>query len=192
MFLEEPPASERRDTIYEEKIEDEGFVWTLTKLWAWTPDASDKLDDLMDQLTMVGSLSFRDRGILVSATASTIDNSGCALAWGNRLNKVAGLDTAVSVLKGEESAAMTERDRALSRWARKVARGPTQTTQADVDELRAIGMSDAEILATTFYVGLRIAFSAVNDALDAPLDEEATKEYPKEIVAAVDFGRPLG
>lgn len=145
MFLEEPPASERRDAIYQENTEDEGFVWTLTKLWAWTPDATDKLDDLMGQLAKDGGLFFRDRGILVSTTAS------CSLAWGNRLNKAAGLDTAVSVLEGEESAEMTARDRALSRWARKVARGPTQTTQADMDELRAIGMSDSEILATTFY-----------------------------------------
>lgn len=190
MFLEEPPPSEERDAAYAEDVEEDGFVWTLTKLWAWNSAIEDRLRALLDEASDAGGLSFRDRGMLVSATATTIRNSSCALAWGNRLASSAGVDTAVGVLTGGETESMSKRDRVLSRWARKVAGDPTSTTGADIADLRALGLTDAEIHAITVYIGARIAFSTVNDALGAPLDRPLLEEYPPEVVEAVNFGRP--
>ncbi|HJS71682.1 MAG TPA: hypothetical protein VJ858_03065 [Acidimicrobiia bacterium] len=190
MFLEEPPASPERATAYQEDLDEDGFVWGITKLWAWNPEARDLKNALLGQLTEHAGLTFRDRGILISAMATAVDNSGCALAWGNRLATAAGVETAAGVLRGEEPDTMSDRDRVLSRWARKVARDPVSTTQADVDELRDAGFSDPEIFSISFFVAMRIAFSAVNDALGAPLDLRLVETFPEEVVAAVDFGRP--
>jgi alkylhydroperoxidase family enzyme len=86
---------------------------------------------------------------------------------------------------------MTERDRVLAKWARNVATDPTATTATDVADLRRSGLSNAEIFNVTLYAALRIAFSTLNDALDAPLDRRATEGFPAEVLEAVDFGRPL-
>ena len=190
MFLEEPPSSPEREAAYQKDVDEDGFVWGITKLWAWNPEAREMKNALLGQLNDHAGLSFRDRGILISSMASAIDNSGCALAWGNRLATAAGIETAVGVLRREEPDAMSERDRALSRWARNVAEDPVSTTQADVDELRDAGFSDPEIFSITFFVAMRIAFSNVNDALGAPLDLRLVETFPDEVVAAVDFGRP--
>ena len=56
-------------------------------------------------------------------------------------------------------------ERALADWARRVTDDPNATTAADLDELRAAGYDDRQIVAITLFVGLRIAFSTVNDAL---------------------------
>lgn len=191
MFLDEPPQSDDRDAAYASDLEENGFVWTLTKLWAWSPELEDTFGELLAVASEAAGLSFRDRGVVVSATAATIENSGCSLAWGNRLADTAGLETAIGVIRGTESPGMTERDRALSRWARKVASHPTSTTAEDVEELRAIGFDDRQIHAVTVYIAFRIAYAVINDSLDAPLDRAETEKYPEELVAAVDYGRPV-
>lgn len=190
MFLKEPPESPARDAAYAADLNQNGFVWALTKLWAWNPELDAAFSHLVGLATESGGLSFRDRGILVSTTAAAIENSSCALAWGNRLARASDVDTAIRVLRGDESPDMTERDRVLARWARKVSSGATSTTQADVDELRGLGMDDRQIHAITLDIAMRIAFSTVNDALDAPLDRAEADKYPEDLVAAVDFGRP--
>lgn len=190
MFLDEPPRSDRRDAAYAEDVAEDGFVWTLTKLWAWNPNVEDLLMALMREASDAGGLSFRDRGVLVSATAATIGNSGCALAWGNRLSNAAGVETAIAVLRGEDAPSMSARDTALARWARKVAGDPASTSEADIRELRDLGLTDAEIHAITIYIGARVAFSVVNDALGVPLDRRVVETYAPEVVDTVGFGRP--
>lgn len=192
MFINEPPASPGRDALYQEDIDEDGFVWNNTRAWAWNPEAYRQFVELTGKVSEAAGLSFRDQGFLVSATASTISNSGCSLAWGNRLSTATSATTAVSVLSGSATDDMTERDRALTHWARKVADEPHAATQADVEQLRSAGLSDAEIFNTTFYVAMRVAFSTINDAMGAPLNSELLEDYDPGVVAAVDFGRAPG
>ena len=49
---------------------------------------------LMDDMATAAGLSFRDRGLLVSAAASTMGDSYCSLAWGNRLAGASDADVA--------------------------------------------------------------------------------------------------
>jgi hypothetical protein len=132
----------------------------------------------------------RQRGIRVAACASTIGDSYCSMAWGGKLAKESDAATAVGVLNGSDDG-LTDAERAMARWARTVANDPNATTQNDVDELRAAGFSDAEIFAMTVFVGLRIAFSTVNDALGALPDAELREFSPPEVIAAVTYGRPI-
>jgi alkylhydroperoxidase family enzyme len=147
--------------------------------------------ELMARVARDRGLEYRDEAILVTSTAPAIGNSACSLAWGNRLAKSVDVETAVHALHGGHSESMTERDRVLAKWARNVATDPTATTATDVADLRRSGLSNAEIFNVTLYAALRIAFSTLNDALDAPLDRRATEGFPAEVLEAVDFGRPL-
>ena len=112
------------------------------------------------------------------------------MAWGGKLANESDTETAVGVLTGSDNG-LTTAERAMTRWARAVAGDPNATTQADVDELRSAGFSDADIFAMTAFVGLRIAFSTVNDTLGAQPDGELRGFSPPEVIAAVDFGRPI-
>ena len=61
---------------------------------------------------------------------------------------------------------------------------------ADVESLRAAGFDDADLLAITVYVALRIAFSTVNDVLGAQPDQQLG-DAPAVVRDAVTFGRPM-
>jgi len=47
---------------------------------------------------------------------------------------------------GYETAAITEADKAMLRYAAKLTRTPAKMTQADVDALRSAGFSDSAVL----------------------------------------------
>ncbi len=190
MFIEEPGPSPERQALYDGDIEDVGYVMNLTRAWAWVPAINDGLFDLLDQAAQAGDLSYRDKGILITAMASRMGDSYCSLAWGTRLAEATDPETAAAVIVGQPSSAMTVRDLALASWARKLAADPNATTEADVEVLRKAGFSDHQIMGATAYVALRIAFSTVNDAIGAEPDQEGAEAAPPQVVSAINFGRP--
>jgi hypothetical protein len=190
MFIDEPAPSPERQAFYEDDIKDLGYVMNLTRAWAWIPAIKGGLSGLLDQAGRVGDLSYRDKGILITAMASRMGDSYCSLAWGTRLAAAVDPATAAAVISGQPGVSMTVRDVALASWARKLAADPNSTTQDDVDDLRAAGLSDQQIVAVTAYVALRVAFSTVNDAIGAAPDHERAEAAPPEVVSAISFGRP--
>jgi uncharacterized peroxidase-related enzyme len=190
-FLAPAPSTTEGQALFDGDLADMGFVMNLSRLWAYQPSAQHGLGELMAQAVDAASLSFRQRGILVTATASAMGDAYCSLAWGQRLAREAGDDVAASVLRGDDEA-LDPADHALARWARQVARDPNGTTAQDVDALRAAGYDDAQIFAITCYVAFRLAFSTINDALGTLPDHDLAQSVPGPVRDAVTFGRPIG
>ncbi len=161
-----------------------------SKLWAHDPDALDSLSALLGHVVETGSLTFRQRGILVTACASALGDSYCSLAWGNKLAGAAGIGLAEGVLRGDDEV-LDDAERALARWARQLARDPNATTADDVQSLRDAGFDETQIFAISAFVALRIAFSTVNDALGARPDSQLGVGVPDAVRDAVTFGRPI-
>lgn len=189
MHVGEPEANAERDRLYQDDIDTDGYVTNHTRVWGWQPSLVDTLFEMMGSASEAAGLSFRDRGVLVVATAAGLGDSYCTLAWGERLAGVADVATAVGVVT-DDLGALDEREQALARWARRVAREPNATTPADVDRLRAVGFDDAQIVALTAYVATRIAFATVNDALGAAPDHQLAARVPRALMDVIDFGRP--
>jgi uncharacterized peroxidase-related enzyme len=187
--------SEARDTaearrLYDDDVADLGYVMNLTRLWAYQPETNVALFDLLKTANQGVRLSVRQRGILITAAASTLGDAYCSLAWGSKLATECDADTSAGVLRGDDDH-LSESERAMARWARRVAGDPTTTGQADIDTLRDVGFSDDEIFAMTVFVALRIAFSTVNNALGAPPDAAYRSTAPGQVLEAVGFGRPI-
>jgi alkylhydroperoxidase family enzyme len=149
-----------------------GYVMTGSRVWAHAPELHDDLFALLDRAAQRAGLGVRERGILVTACASTLGDSYCSMAWGYKLASVAGADLAADVLRGVDDG-LTDRERALAAWARRLAADANGTSTADVEALRSAGYDDTQLLAITAYVALRIAFSTVNDAPGRPAGARA-------------------
>jgi uncharacterized peroxidase-related enzyme len=189
-FLAVPAATPDVQALYDDDQSSLGYVMNVSRLWAQAPEAHDGMFDLLARAVEIGGLSFRERGILVTASASTLGDSYCSLAWGGKLATKAGEDVAGSVLRGDDDA-LDDRERALATWARKVVGDPNGTVVDDVQALRDAGFDDRQIFAITLFVGLRLAFSTVNDALGAHPDAALAASVPDQVRAAVTFGRPV-
>jgi alkylhydroperoxidase family enzyme len=189
VLLPEAPQSEGRDAAYDADRSAHGYVWNLSRLWGWRPDVFTGFADLRNTLMDGSTLSASEFAVLVNATASSLGDSYCCIAWGLKLAKTHGADAAAGVISGDD-AGLNEREAALSRWARAVVRDANGTTEADVQELRDAGFDDREIFEATAWIGFRIALSTVNDALGCGPDADLVAGTPAPIRDAVAFGRP--
>jgi alkylhydroperoxidase family enzyme len=184
-----PEVSDAAQRMFDEDVDDHGFVMNASRLWAYAPEVHESLFDLLNTVTRLGSLSLRQRGILVAAAASTLGDAYCSLAWGSRLADVSSASTAGNVLRGLDDG-LDDSEKALAAWARQVVSDPNGATDVDIGELRRVGFSDSQIFAITAYVAGRLAFSTVNDALGAQPDYELATSVPPQILDAVRYGRP--
>ena len=189
MYLSEPPSSPAAEAMYAADRAAMGYVMTGSRMWAHAPELHDDLFALLARAAERAGLGVRERGILITACASTLGDSYCSMAWGYKLASVAGAGLAADVLRGVDDG-LTDRERALARWARRLADDANGTAASDVEELRSAGYDDAQVVAITAYVALRIAFSTVNDALGVQPEPELADLAPEAVRAAVTYGRP--
>ena len=188
-FLDLPSVTPEARAIFDEDVAELGYVMNVSRLWAYNPGLVTGLFDLMRRAISEHNLSLRLRGILVAACASTLGDSYCSLAWGSKLADVSDPEIAAAVIRGGDEG-LTDEERTLASWARKVARNPNGTTAEDVDALRSAGFDDDHIFAVTAFVALRLAFSTVNDALGIGPDTALCAGAPEAVVDAVRYGRP--
>ena len=190
-FLDPAPVTAQGQALFDEDLQDMGFVMNVSRLWAYQPEALTSLFDLMGHVTSVQPLTLRERAILVAAAASGLGDSYCSVAWGTKLAGIAGPAVAADVLRGEDGM-LNPAEQAMATWARHVARDANGISAADVQALRDAGFTDACIFEMTVFVALRIALSTVNDALGAHPDAEYLTIAPSAVLDAVTFGRPVG
>jgi alkylhydroperoxidase family enzyme len=188
-FLGAAEETEAVRRLYDGDIDDFGYVMNLSRVWAHDTTLLDTFRGAVDAAAGAAGLTFRQRGVLISACASTMGDSYCSLAWGARLASAADADTAGRVLRGDDGG-LDPAEQALAGWARRVARDPNGVAGADVQILRDAGFTDRQILAITFFVALRLGFSTVNASLGVPPDRELVEGGPADVVDAVSFGRP--
>lgn len=189
-FLEVPRTTAEVQGLYERELADAGFVMNASRLWAYQPATHDRLFQLMQQSIEPLGLTRRQRGILITACASTLGDAYCSLAWGTKLAEDADAATAAAVLRGDDGD-LSMSEQAMAAWARTVAGDPNRATGADVQALRDAGYGDEQIFAITVFVALRLAFSTVNDALGARPDAAYRSLAPAAVRDAVGYGRPI-
>lgn len=187
-FLRIADESDATRRIFDNDVAQVGHVMNLSRVWAHQPELHGGLFDLMNKAARAASLSFRQRGVLVVACAATFGDAYCSLAWGKKLADVSDPDLAGDVVRGDDSR-LDATERALAGWARAMTRAPSSTVAADLEPLRATGYDDAQILAITLFVSLRLAFAAVNDALGVLPDRVLLEHAPEPVRAAVTYGR---
>jgi uncharacterized peroxidase-related enzyme len=183
-----PDAAARR--LFDDDLVEPGFVMNLSRLWANQPSTLEAMVDVMRRALAACPLTMRERSVLVAATASTLGDAYCSIAWGCKLADAADETTAAGVLRGDD-AGLTARERALAAWARKVAAAPNRTSGSDVQELRNAGYGDEQIFGITVYLAMRVAFATVNDALGTRPDAEYRDRAPAAVLDSITFGRDI-
>jgi uncharacterized peroxidase-related enzyme len=192
MFLSDPPEDPAVHALYDQSFAEDGYIMNLVRVWAWRPDVHAAFMEARKALAGQTTLSKREIAVLNAATASRRGDAYCSIAWGTRIADLSDPQTAAALLSGEETPRLTDREVALARWAEIVVRDPNSAARADVDTLRAAGLSEREIVDATLLVAFRVAFTTVNGALGAQPDRQLADEAPAEVLERVTFGRPVG
>jgi uncharacterized peroxidase-related enzyme len=125
------------------------------------------------------------------AAARRLRSSYCTLAHGSVLiDRFLEPDALRAIVSDHHAAGLDPVDVAVMDLADKVAHDATSVGQADIDRLRALGLSDTEIFDVVAAAAARCFFSKTLDGLGARPDARYAELDP-DLRAALTVGRPI-
>jgi uncharacterized peroxidase-related enzyme len=169
--------------IYDGMREQFGYLPNLVRVFSLRPEAYKAWTQLNGA---VRAPDLRRYELATFAAARRLRSSYCSLQHGKVLaQKFFSFDEVPGLPEG-----LDETDRAVMELAEKVVDDATSVTQADVDRLRSLGLSDAEIVDVVLAAAARCFFSKTLDALGVEPDA-AYADLPSEFREALTVGRPI-
>jgi uncharacterized peroxidase-related enzyme len=191
-FIEPVPESDAPDAVarmYEGDREAFGHLPNFTKAFSHRPEVYAAWRQLNGAIK--ANMDLRRYELATVAAARRLRSSYCMLAHGTILSDEFLGPEAVQALATESgSAGLDAVDLAVMELADKVAQDATSVTAADVDRLRSLGLSDAEILDVVAAAAARCFFSKTLDGLGARPDAQYAALDP-QLRDALTVGRPI-
>ena len=181
--ISEEEARDEAAALYEEMRGSFGYLPNLARAFSLRPEVFRAWQQLN---AAVKAHDLRRYELATVAAARRLRSSYCGLQHGKVL--------AQEFLSFEDVArlpdGLDEADRAVVELAEKVVDDATSVTQADVDRLRGLGLSDGEIVDVVLAAAVRCFFSKTLDALGVAPDPAYT-ELPPDFREALALGRPI-
>jgi uncharacterized peroxidase-related enzyme len=163
--------------LYRDDEERFGYLPNFTRAFSSRPETYEAWRAL--NRAIKGAMDLRRYELTTIAAAAQLRSSYCALAHGSvLLEKFMGADELAAVVSDHRTAGLDETDVAVMDLAEKVAADATSVTQSDIDRLRALGLSDADIVDVVLAAAARCFFSKVLDALGARPDPKFAELEP--------------
>jgi uncharacterized peroxidase-related enzyme len=191
MFIETIPedgATGATAEYYQHQRDGWGFLPNYAGAFGHRPDVAQAWNGL--NLAIRNGMDRRRFELATIAAARALRSTYCTTAHSKFLRDVCGDEASLHRL-AEDPAGETldEQDRAIYRFATKVAVDAASVTQEDVDVLRAVGLSDPDIADVVYAVAARCFFTRVLDGLGAQLDVQTAQAFDPELYASMVVGR---
>lgn len=167
--VDEDDATAEVAELYARDREHRGYVPDYARVFATHPAVYEAWRGLA--AAVAGTLDPRRYELVTVAAARRLTSSYCALAHGQILaERWYGADGVVQLVEDPEAAGIDAADRALMALAEQVVDDATAITADDIQRLRDLGISDADIAGAVMAATMRCFFSKTLDALGAQPD----------------------
>ena len=190
-FIETVPDAEATEAVarmYEADRAAFGYLPNLSRAFSLRPDVYAAWRQLNGSIK--GNMDLRRYELATVAAARRLRSSYCALAHGSVLAGLMEPEMVRAVVDDHTTAGLDPVDVAVMDLADAVARDATSVTRADIDRLRDLGLTDAEILDVVLAAAARCFFSSALDALGAEPDANYLELQP-DLREALTVGRPI-
>ena len=188
------PVSEKDATgdsarIYREAQEKYGMIPNVTKVFGDRPEVMDAWEATLD--TIRSRQELRQYELATLGAARAMNHSYCMLAHSSNLLR-AGMpaETLTQIGKTGDADELTDQERTIMAYTSKIATDAGSVTQDDIDDLRATGLTDAEIFDIAATAAIRCFISKLTDALGVQPDNVFMK-LDDELRDALTIGRPI-
>jgi uncharacterized peroxidase-related enzyme len=194
MFIETTDESDADGPLaewYSSQRKSWGFLPDYAGCFSARPDVAAAWSTL--NLAVRGGMDRRRYEITTIAAARALHSTYCTVAHTSFLRDVCGDAESVQALTvAPDGSSLSEQDAAVYAFATKVAVDASTVEQADVDALRAAGLSDADISNVVYAVAARAFFATVLDGLGAQLDPETAGTFDPGVLQGMLVGRAVG
>ena len=166
-----------------------GYVPNFARAFAHRPAVYEAWLQLKDAIS--GSMDLRRYELATVAAARRLRSSDCTLQHGKVLaDRFLEPAQVRDVVLDHRNAGLDEVDVAVMDLAEKVADDATSVTEADVERLRDLGLSDADVFDVVAAAAARCFFSKTLDALCVQADPVLAELDPK-LRDVLTVGRPI-
>ena len=156
--------------LYEHDLAAKGFIANYTRLFSLRPDAFRAWRQLIG--AVMSTMEPRRYELVTLAAAEAMRSRYCVAAHGAILESTFyDRPQLESIARDFRDAGLAPIDVAIMAFAEKIALRAHAVTDADVDQLRTLGLDDAEILDVALAAAARSFFGKTLDALGCEPDE---------------------
>jgi uncharacterized peroxidase-related enzyme len=191
MFIETIPehaATGATAEYYQQQRGAWGFLPNYAGAFGHRPDVAAAWNAL--NLAIRGGMDRRRFELATIAAARALRSTYCTTAHSMFLRDVCGDETSLHrIAEAPAGETLDEQDRAVYRFATKVATDAASVEQDDVEALRAVGLSDADIADVVYAAAARSFFTRVLDGLGARLDPQTAEAFDPQLYASMVVGR---
>jgi uncharacterized peroxidase-related enzyme len=172
--ISEDEATGEVAEMYEDDRADQGYVANTTRAFSHRPQVLEAWAGLRAAVT--GAMDSRRYELATLAAARRLRSSYCMLGHGEVLaTRFYNAEKLREIAADHRAAGLDEVDVAVMDLADKVAGDATSVTQGDIDRLRDLGLTDAEVFDVVATAAARAFFTKVVDALGFQPDEAYSK-----------------
>ena len=194
MFIETIAEGEAEGTLaswYASQHHHWGFLPDFAGCFSSRPEVAHAWANL--NLTIRGGMDRRRFELVTVAAARALRSTYCTVAHAMFLRDACGDAEAVEQLAlAPDGSTLSAEDATVWAFATKVAQDAASIEQADVDAVRAAGLSDADVADIVLAVAARAFFTKVLDGLGAQLDAPTAASFSPATLQAMTVGRPVG
>ena len=192
-FLETVDDADAAGPVLEMYAEDRaggGEVMNATRAFSLRPEVYAAWEQLAGA---VSAPDLRRYELATLGAATRLRSSYCSLAHGRKVVDLGLLtpEQVTALATDPAQAPVAEQERAVVAFAGKVAGDATSITAEDVDVLRELGLSDAQVLDVVLAAAARCFFSTVLDATGTLADAGLAGLEPAAMRTALTVGRPV-
>ena len=192
MFIDAVPEDAATGALaeyYRQQRAGWGFLPNYAGAFSTRPEVAQAWNAL--NLAIRNGMDRRRFELATIAAARASHSTYCTAAHSKFMRDVCGDQTTLDLIAQDPTgASLSTEDRLVYRFAAKVATSAESVCQEDVDELRDIGLSDADIADLVFAASARAFFTRVLDGLGARLDAETAQTFRPELLESMIVGRP--
>ena len=193
MFIETVPEEAAEGDLaefYRQQRSGWGFLPNFAGAFSTRPEVALAWNAL--NKTVREGMERRRYEIATIAAARALRSTYCTAAHSKFLRDECGDEPTLRAIADDPSGAkLDEVDRAVYEFATKVASDAASVRQADVDALRALGLTDGDVADVVFAAAARSFFTRVLDGLGAQLDPQTAAIFEPEMLESMVVGRPV-
>lgn len=190
-FIETIPVEHAPDDVkamYERQFLHYGYVPNYALVFCHRPEIMRLWAQLQSGIKR--HMDKRRFELVTFAAAHALRSTLCSLAHGKALTEILSAADVIAIARGETPESLTDAEAAMLEFARKVARDASTVTAGDVERLKALGFTDAEVFDIAATAAARAFWTKVIESLGVEADAPFHAMDP-ELTGALTVGRPL-
>ncbi len=170
--IEPPEAKGEVASIYAREMAATGRVMEATQCLSARPDILAPVEHLLHQIRDGFSLGLTNFRLITLVAAKYVPSSYCSHVYFKALSGMIGREQALAVRRDYRNAGLTAQQVAMLAYAEQITVDASRITEADIDNLRAVGLTDRNIADVALAASFRNFLSRYFDAVGARTEPE--------------------